>query len=47
MPRITHARSYLVDLEVETVRTDAVQSFLKQETIFVEIKTDDGLTGLS
>ncbi|WP_104089144.1 mandelate racemase/muconate lactonizing enzyme family protein [Arthrobacter sp. GMC3] len=46
MPRITHARAYLVDLEVETVRTDAVQSFLKQETIFVEIKTDDGLTGL-
>ncbi len=45
MPRITHARAYLVDLEVETVRTDAVQSFLKQETIFVEIKTDDGLTG--
>lgn len=46
MPRITHAHAYLVDLEVETVRTDAVQSFLKQETIFVEIKTDDGLTGL-
>ncbi|WP_269938045.1 mandelate racemase/muconate lactonizing enzyme family protein [Arthrobacter sp. HY1533] len=46
MPRITHARAYLVDLEVETVRTDAVQSFLKQETIFVELKTDDGLTGL-
>ncbi|MBP2411795.1 L-alanine-DL-glutamate epimerase-like enolase superfamily enzyme [Arthrobacter stackebrandtii] len=45
MPRITHARAYLVDLDVETVRTDAVQSFLKQETIFVEIKTDDGLTG--
>lgn len=46
MPRITHARAYLVDLEVETVRTDAVQSFLKQETIFVELKSDDGLTGL-
>jgi len=45
MPVITHARAYLVDLEVETVRTDAVQSFLKQETIFVEITTDDGLTG--
>ena len=45
MPLITHARAYLVDLEVETVRTDAVQSFLKQETIFVEITTDDGLTG--
>lgn len=45
MPRITHARAFLLDLEVETVRTDAVQSFLKQETIFVELKTDDGLTG--
>jgi L-alanine-DL-glutamate epimerase-like enolase superfamily enzyme len=42
---ILGARAYLVDLEVETVRTDAVQSFLKQETVFVEIDTDDGLTG--
>jgi L-alanine-DL-glutamate epimerase-like enolase superfamily enzyme len=45
MPIITAARAYLVDLEVETVRTDAVQSFLKQETAFVEIDTDDGLSG--
>ncbi|MCS5498550.1 mandelate racemase/muconate lactonizing enzyme family protein [Cnuibacter physcomitrellae] len=45
MPTITHARASLVDLEVETVRTDAVQSFVKQETIFVEITTDDGLVG--
>ncbi len=45
MATITDARAYLVDLEVETVRTDAVQSFLKQETVFVEITTDDGLTG--
>jgi len=45
MPIITAARAYLVDLEVETVRTDAVQSFIKQETIFVEIDSDDGLTG--
>lgn len=42
---ITAARAYLVDLEVETVRTDAVQSFLKQETVFVEIDTSDGMTG--
>lgn len=42
---ITAAHAYLVDIEVETVRTDAVQSFLKQETIFVELTTDDGLTG--
>lgn len=46
MPTIIAARAYLVDLEVETVRTDAVQSFLKQETIFAEIDTDDGLTGI-
>ena len=46
MPTITAARAYLIDLEVETVRTDAVQSFIKQETIFAEIDTDDGLTGI-
>jgi L-alanine-DL-glutamate epimerase-like enolase superfamily enzyme len=46
MPTITAARVYLVDLEVETVRTDAVQSFIKQETVFAEIDTDDGLTGI-
>ncbi|MGN6324629.1 mandelate racemase/muconate lactonizing enzyme family protein [Pseudolysinimonas sp.] len=45
MPLITAARAYLVDLEVETVRTDALQTFVKQETLFVEIDTDDGLTG--
>ena len=45
-PKISRAEAFLVDLEVETVRTDAVQSFLKQETIFVRIETTDGLTGL-
>ena len=45
MSTITRAEAYLVDLEVESVRTDAVQSFLKQETIFVEITTDDGGSG--
>ncbi|GGT26187.1 mandelate racemase [Streptomyces tanashiensis] len=43
MTRILEATAYLV--EVETVRTDAVQAFLKQETVFVELRTDDGLTG--
>lgn len=43
---ITEARAFLVDVAVETERTDAVQSFVKQETIFVEIVTDDGLRGL-
>src|SRR6478736_5416392 len=42
---ITGARAYLVDVAVETERTDAVQSFVKQETIFVEITTSDGLRG--
>ena len=45
MSSITDVRAYLVDLPVEAVRTDAVQSFLKQETVFVEITTDDGLSG--
>jgi L-alanine-DL-glutamate epimerase-like enolase superfamily enzyme len=42
MATVTRAEAYLVDLEVETVRTDAVQAFLKQETVFVELGTDDG-----
>lgn len=46
MPVITHAEAYLIDLEVETVRTDALQTFVKQETIFVEIRTDDGGEGI-
>jgi len=42
---IVKAEAYLVDLPVEEVRTDAVQAFLKQETVFVEITTNDGLLG--
>jgi L-alanine-DL-glutamate epimerase-like enolase superfamily enzyme len=45
LSRITGAQAYLVDLPVEAVRTDAVQSFLKQETIFVEVAADDGSAG--
>ncbi|MGH2535395.1 MAG: mandelate racemase/muconate lactonizing enzyme family protein [Thermomicrobiales bacterium] len=30
----------------EVVRQDAIQAFVKQETIFVEIETDDGCRGL-
>jgi L-alanine-DL-glutamate epimerase-like enolase superfamily enzyme len=45
VPTITRADAYLVDLPVEAVRTDATQAFLKQETIFVEIETDDGGIG--
>lgn len=45
MARITQATASLIDLEVETVRTDATQSFEKQETIVVDLTTDEGLRG--
>ncbi len=44
--KIVRAEAFLVDLEPETPRQDAIQAFVKQETVFVEIETDDGLTGL-
>ncbi|HTJ72059.1 MAG TPA: mandelate racemase/muconate lactonizing enzyme family protein [Actinospica sp.] len=43
--RIVEAQAYLVDIAVETVRTDAVQSFVKQETVFVDLTTEDGNRG--
>ncbi|WP_082763904.1 mandelate racemase/muconate lactonizing enzyme family protein [Frondihabitans sp. PAMC 28766] len=43
---IVRAEAWLCDLPVETVRTDAMQSFLSQETIFVRIETASGATGL-
>ena len=43
--RVVTAEAYLVDLPVEATRTDAVQAFLKQETIFVDIRTAGGYTG--
>ncbi|MEK6648508.1 MAG: mandelate racemase/muconate lactonizing enzyme family protein [Actinomycetota bacterium] len=46
MSIITSAEAFLIDVPVETVRTDSVQAFLKQETIFVRITTDDGNIGL-
>src|SRR5580698_3567822 len=46
MSKVVEASAWLADLEVETVRTDAVQAFLKQETIFVRVGTDDGNTGV-
>jgi L-alanine-DL-glutamate epimerase-like enolase superfamily enzyme len=45
LPVITHVEAYLIDLPVETVRTDALQTFVKQETVFVEIRSDDGGEG--
>lgn len=43
---IVSAEAWLVDLAVETTRTDAVQAFIKQETIFVRLQTGDGIIGL-
>ena len=45
MAKIVRADAYLCDIAVERPRTDAIQSFLKQETIFVEIETVDGIVG--
>lgn len=43
--KITSAEAYIVDLEPETPRQDAIQTFVKQETIFVDINVEGGLTG--
>jgi L-alanine-DL-glutamate epimerase-like enolase superfamily enzyme len=43
--KIVRAEAFVVDLEAEIVRFDAIQQFTKQETIFVQIETDDGVTG--
>ncbi|MFF4753808.1 mandelate racemase/muconate lactonizing enzyme family protein [Streptomyces sp. NPDC002514] len=45
MTVITTATALLADIAVEKDRTDAVQAFVKQETILVELTTDDGLQG--
>lgn len=42
---IVWAEAALYDVPVETERTDAVQAFLKQETIIVRIRTADGTEG--
>lgn len=46
MTVVTRAEVFLVDVEVEQTRTDAVQAFTSQGTVFVELTTDDGNTGL-
>jgi L-alanine-DL-glutamate epimerase-like enolase superfamily enzyme len=43
---VSKAEAFIVNLEVEQVRTDAVQAFLRQETVFVEVTTDDGAVGI-
>ncbi|WP_217544943.1 mandelate racemase/muconate lactonizing enzyme family protein [Streptomyces sp. GbtcB6] len=45
MSIITTATARLADIAVETDRTDAVQSFVKQETVLVDLETADGLAG--
>lgn len=45
MTKIESVDVALVDLEADTVRTDASQSFASQETILVTVRTDDGLSG--
>ncbi|MGW2099679.1 mandelate racemase/muconate lactonizing enzyme family protein [Streptomyces olivaceoviridis] len=45
MTTITTATALLADIAVEKDRTDAVQAFVKQETILVQITTGDGLRG--
>lgn len=46
MTKIVKVDAFLVDIPVETLRTDALQTFVKQETPFVSIVTDDGNSGL-
>src|SRR5690348_5088372 len=43
--RVTAVEAFLCDLEVEHERHDAIQSFAKQETIFVDIQTAESLRG--
>ena len=44
--RVVRARAWLCDLPVEQDRPDAVQAFLKQETIFARWRPPTGMIGL-
>lgn len=46
MSKIDKIEILQVDLTPKVVRTDAIQAFVKQETVFVEIFSDDGSSGL-
>ena len=46
MARITLAEAFLVDLIPKVKRTDAIQSFKSQETIFVTLTDAEGATGM-
>ncbi|WP_314177172.1 mandelate racemase/muconate lactonizing enzyme family protein [Streptomyces winkii] len=45
MTRIERIEVQLVDLEPAVVRVDAMQSFVKQETVLVTVHSSDGLSG--
>jgi L-alanine-DL-glutamate epimerase-like enolase superfamily enzyme len=44
--QITRARACLCNLVPPRRRDDAIQTFVRQETILVELETSDGLTGI-
>lgn len=46
MARIVQAEGFLVDLIPKVLRTDAIQSFKSQETIFVVLTDADGASGM-
>lgn len=46
MANITHVEVLLVDLVPKVKRTDAIQSFVSQETPIVRITDSDGVTGM-
>ena len=45
MVKIAKASAFLCNVPVERPRTDAVQAFVQQETIFVDIESTDGASG--
>ena len=46
MPLITQAEAFMVDLVPKVKRTDAIQSFKSQETIFVRLTDAEGAEGM-
>src|ERR1700712_1686644 len=45
MSKIVSARLHMVDLKPQVERTDAIQSFVSQETPLLTITDEDGMTG--
>jgi L-alanine-DL-glutamate epimerase-like enolase superfamily enzyme len=44
--RIVRARTFMVDIAPERPRTDAIQAFVKQQTVFVELEVSGGVVGV-